>query len=294
MSVQAPCGHPGEYVIGTYVRCLQGCTKDPHTSAYQPPAPKKGEPGHVDLCACPACTVRRRGNEVVLRTKDGREVRLPWDGAKPKVSWTADMQVTVRHWKLVDKDGDVLLDGTCNLNVPPGDVIDIDLRLLRLELVHRVRRLRRFELAWNEAYWLEWRGYTGTYDSIRAAALDIAGVEDVDVSCPVHGEVLVRILATYATDQQAEDSILRGVRQKLAGVIPAGIQLDVRLDTPLARLSRVRAYALATHATVASLTARVEAEFRDYQDPTVVVTQDTVRVAYTYKGIRRYVCTYLV
>lgn len=25
----APCGHPGEHIIGTYVKCLQGCdTKD--------------------------------------------------------------------------------------------------------------------------------------------------------------------------------------------------------------------------------------------------------------------------
>ncbi len=25
----APCGHPGEYVIGTFVQCLQGCDSKP-------------------------------------------------------------------------------------------------------------------------------------------------------------------------------------------------------------------------------------------------------------------------
>lgn len=128
MSVKAPCGHPGEYVIGTYVRCLQGCEKDPHTTAYKAPVARAGEPGHVEFCACPPCTVRRRGKEVVLRTEDGKEHRLAWDGVEGKVSFSpANFSGTLRHWKLVDKDGDTVLDGTCDVRFQSGDLIDIEL-----------------------------------------------------------------------------------------------------------------------------------------------------------------------
>jgi hypothetical protein len=122
---KAPCGHDGEAVIGAYVRCAQGCTKDPFT---QPRAKvrKRGLAGHVDYCACKPCIVRRRAVKVVFRTKSGKTQETPWDGISSTITWTSTVRDRLRHWKLVDDDGDVLADGMCDVDIEPGDPIRVD------------------------------------------------------------------------------------------------------------------------------------------------------------------------
>ena len=64
----APCGHHGEPVIGTYVRCPYGCDSGN-------PRPRWGMPpvaGHKLDCTCAECCVRRDARAVRLKYKDGR------------------------------------------------------------------------------------------------------------------------------------------------------------------------------------------------------------------------------
>lgn len=122
----APCGHEGEVVIGAYVRCLKGCAKDPRTT---PPAPpRRAQAGHVDFCACRPCTIRRRARQVVVRTKDGKEARFDWDGATDHVEWTSTIRGFLRHWKMVDEDGDIVEEGTIfdREETHVGDIISFD------------------------------------------------------------------------------------------------------------------------------------------------------------------------
>ena len=48
----APCGHPGEYVIGDYIRCLSGCSEDsPAASSPSGHAWGSADPRGVQACA---------------------------------------------------------------------------------------------------------------------------------------------------------------------------------------------------------------------------------------------------
>ena len=125
----APCGHPGEVVIGAYVRCLQGCSKDPYLQP-QPVKVTRGEPGHVEYCACKPCTVRRRGRVVLLKTKDGKTTSLSWDGVSRDISFNAPWPGPVRHWMLLDEDGDVLSDGMCDVPCGTGDPLRVDIDVM--------------------------------------------------------------------------------------------------------------------------------------------------------------------
>lgn len=130
MSVKrtAPCGHPGEVVIGAYTRCLQGCSKDPHVQPVQALTNRRGEAGHVDYCACKPCTVRRRARVVVFRTKEGTVgATVAWDGVSKRVTWTSEASGTLRHWKLLDEDGDVMVDGMCDVHTSKGDPMHMDI-----------------------------------------------------------------------------------------------------------------------------------------------------------------------
>lgn len=101
----APCGHNGETIIGTYVRCLQGCEGGAKVA-------RRGEPGHVDNCACKPCQIRRRTTTIVLRTRDGQDfTRFNWDGIEDQLHFISNKSGWVCAFKFLDKDGKVVADG---------------------------------------------------------------------------------------------------------------------------------------------------------------------------------------
>lgn len=125
MSRVAPCGHPGEAIIGTYVRCLQGC------DGGQKATSRRGEPGHVDSCACSKCDVRRRATTIVYRSKDGRDiVRAAWDGVAERVDWEARITAQARHWVLEDAGGKKLASGPADNYIMVGITYGTILKVL--------------------------------------------------------------------------------------------------------------------------------------------------------------------
>jgi hypothetical protein len=143
MKRTAPCGHPGETVIGAYVRCLQGCSQDPYLQPQAVVVDHRREPGHVDFCACKPCTVRRRARKVVLRTKGGKTATVDWNGVATSIQFNSEFRDTYRHWKLVDEDGDVLADGMCDVYTEVGDPLRININTLipvKLAVHNPIRR----------------------------------------------------------------------------------------------------------------------------------------------------------
>lgn len=113
----APCGHTGETIIGTYVKCLQGCEGAAATSG-------RGEPGHVLNCACKPCQIRRLAQEIVLRTKDGKDmVRLPWDGVSKELRFTPNKSGHIMHYHFVDGGGKVIAQGNLDTYVSAGNEV---------------------------------------------------------------------------------------------------------------------------------------------------------------------------
>ncbi len=149
---KAPCGHDGEVVIGAYVRCTLGCSQDPKSpetkrKEYNAKAARRGEPGHVDYCACGPCTLRRRARKVIFKTRNGTVAEVPWDGMSKEVSWkapaaapsktacrtpcrTARPHDHLRHWQIVDDDGDVLADGMLDVEFESSDHLILNLDTL--------------------------------------------------------------------------------------------------------------------------------------------------------------------
>lgn len=72
---------------------------------------RRGVSGHVDWCACKHCQIRRRGRTIHMRTKEGKDVQAAWDGVSNAVKFVAPASGILRHWKLLDEDGDVVADG---------------------------------------------------------------------------------------------------------------------------------------------------------------------------------------
>lgn len=108
-SILAPCGHPGERIIGTYVRCLSGC------EGAVAIVPDRGVPGHVVACACADCRFRRAATTIVLRNRKGESIAsVPYDGkSTATLNWTGFPQAVV-HFQILDKDGQVLCHGPVN------------------------------------------------------------------------------------------------------------------------------------------------------------------------------------
>lgn len=104
---KAPCGHPGEVIIGTFVRCLQGCD-----SARTNPPARRGVPGHVEMCACKPCQIRRRTRTIIIRSKAGEDLcRAAWNGRDDNPYVLFDRAGLPRHFALLDEDGNIIASG---------------------------------------------------------------------------------------------------------------------------------------------------------------------------------------
>lgn len=101
----APCGHTGETIIGTYVKCLVGCEGPAVQNA-------RGEPGHVLNCACGSCRIRRKATHVVYRTRDGKDfVKLEWDGVTDKFRFVTEKSGWISGYRFLDGDGKTIAEG---------------------------------------------------------------------------------------------------------------------------------------------------------------------------------------
>jgi hypothetical protein len=265
---KAPCGHDGEAVIGAYVRCTQGCAKDPFVQP-RVQVRKRGLAGHVDYCACKPCIVRRRAVKVVFRTKSGKTQETPWDGISSTITWTSTVRDRLRHWKLVDEDGDVLADGMCDVDIEPGDPIRVDvvdlvpptkLTVENRGWAQRKKTLRQAAKAFNFGLmpwgnpcgevWMKdprqsampdnfqplygYEGYRGTtIRDIELAALMVENCAKVRVVSPEPGKVVVEILETSTLLQDREEhKLVTDVYRVTRDVVSMGILLDVVTRTP--------------------------------------------------------------
>lgn len=114
----APCGCPGEVIIGNYARCLAGCDSGKKSKAL---SGRRGEPGHVDDCACKKCQVRRAGTLLLFRSEDGRDMAtLPWNGTDKSVKWKSAYDGRLRHWIMLDDSDLIVASGTLDVAVKAG------------------------------------------------------------------------------------------------------------------------------------------------------------------------------
>ncbi len=101
----APCGHTGETVIGTYVKCLQGCDGGVKSI-------RRGEVGHVENCACKPCQLRRITQTIVIKAKNGDVITtVPWDGASDEIQFMPDKDYWAADYQMLDKDGKIIASG---------------------------------------------------------------------------------------------------------------------------------------------------------------------------------------
>jgi hypothetical protein len=110
----APCGHTGETIIGTYVKCLQGC---------EGPAelPRRAEIGHVRDCACKGCKIRRVGAYIALKDGRGKIVNsVPWDGTGDSIKATVTVSSVVKHIVILDDQKRIVETGNIDVDIVPG------------------------------------------------------------------------------------------------------------------------------------------------------------------------------
>lgn len=121
----APCGHTGETIVGSYVRCLVGCEGTPVAS-------KRGEPGHVLNCTCAPCQIRRRTSKIVLRTRDGKDFAvIDWDGVQDVIVHTPTKSGELTNYKFLDADNKIVAQGALkNLFIEAGYELKIKTKLM--------------------------------------------------------------------------------------------------------------------------------------------------------------------
>lgn len=122
----APCGHPGTYVTANFIACDRRCEfAGPQIAV----SPTRREPGHVDMCACAPCQIRRRATKIELVSADGWTSHIPWDGVTNKISWTPPRNATIRHWSFIEDDGTEVARGTIDVQVLGGAPANINIEL---------------------------------------------------------------------------------------------------------------------------------------------------------------------
>ena len=224
------------------------------------------------MCACRPCQLRRRTCVIVLRSRDGKDVRrLPWDGLAKEVSFTAAEDTEVRHCLWVAADGEVLIAVPAAHTIRAGDRIAIQLNpaaagaacievwgpspLTRLldDLTRRIAaayavpetillghapRDPAREATKPMDFFYDRIRYAQTAAGIRTAALMLPNVLDVEVSSPTPGEVLVAV-TEWEGDRcmHIEDFML--LRQVLTPQLAIGMKLDIVDRTPQAVLDDV-------------------------------------------------------
>lgn len=121
----APCGHTGETIIGSYVKCLTGCDGKPTMSA-------RGEPGHVDRCVCVRCNIRRDSTHIVLRDRGGYvTLKCEWNGMGEMLTVTAPRIGSVLNYKFLDVNGaTVALGSIPELNLQRHDIVTLNIKKL--------------------------------------------------------------------------------------------------------------------------------------------------------------------
>ncbi len=115
----APCGHVGEPIIGTFVRCLAGCDSKMKSTG----SGRRGSPGHVVDCACKPCQIHRSVTTIVLRSALGEDMaRIPWDGVTLVPRGRVTTPGSVRGWRMLDTDGSIVAENTAGGYLSRGDV----------------------------------------------------------------------------------------------------------------------------------------------------------------------------
>lgn len=261
--MRAPCGHAGEVVVGTYVRCIEGCEG-------AKPASGRGVVGHVCDCACVACRNCRRVAWFATRTKDGADsVKLYWGGKADGLAFQMYLpDAKIRHLNAVDADGVVVASHALSIDARVGDKLDFkfDPATLTFSSVKHWGKSRitsaKYDLrqlsvskaemdSWRERYakldlgigwdiplapWIDHppRGST-TLDLIHIATL-VPGVERVEVASLEHGSADVMI--KRVTEGTIERDVVGKVRKALYDQGPVGLRYRVSLETPGFHLQR--------------------------------------------------------
>lgn len=131
----APCGHPGTYVTANFITCDYRCEFDSPKAVTANP---RREPGHVDMCACAPCQIRRRSEWLVLTGKCGTRALLVWDGVANRVDWVPGIDFEVRHYSFRDANNDEVASGEIWADLKAGHQAHIDIELF-MDAVDKVR-----------------------------------------------------------------------------------------------------------------------------------------------------------
>lgn len=109
----APCGHPGEHIVSTFVICLEGCdSKD---------GPKrKGLSGHERKCVCQPCRMRKYAVKIVLKDVNGKELfACRWDGKDVPIVGVSPGW-TIESWHAYNHAGEPVASGEIMANINQG------------------------------------------------------------------------------------------------------------------------------------------------------------------------------
>ena len=100
----APCGHDGEYVIGAFVLCGRGCDGKG--------VMRRGEPGHVNRCACKPCQLRRTAHKILIKSTKGELIAsIDWDGVTDDIKFIPQLDYFASDFQMLDETGKIVAQG---------------------------------------------------------------------------------------------------------------------------------------------------------------------------------------
>lgn len=106
------CGGPATPIVGTFSVC-------PKCDGAAAPS-GRGEPGHVEMCACKRCQIRREVAAFQLVGTAGEVIAcVPWDGRELSVNFRPKLTGTIAHWRALDADGKRVGEGVCEKRGKP-------------------------------------------------------------------------------------------------------------------------------------------------------------------------------